>query len=405
VSDFRILVIDRDPSTINYLQVEFLKLDQEILSAKTIKEGLILAYQNRPHVIIIDPILRENLQDFIGKIKRDWRLSRCKIIAFSSITMTDELQHALSLGFHHFFKKEGESVKFLIQKTLEAAEKARSGLEEKENIELRNTPEATKSELKAKIGKTIVFISGKGGIGTSSLCANVAHLSNINQEKNTILVDLVLPIGSLETIVGTTDAVDIVEASKLNNPDDIIPFLKNNLKKPPNWNFRILAGSDSPSRSDQLVISQIFIILDALKKFADLVFVDLGKTLSRISLPIIKSADQIVLTLSLDETTVAHTLEVQKFLKEQGVDQSQLYYLINRAVGLEGLSKSQVEEILGSVIQLAIPYMGGNFTLANNLHQPVSDKFPQDAVSISLRQASDDIIRKIEQRTSKMEFF
>jgi hypothetical protein len=74
-------------------------------------------------------------------------------------------------------------------------------------------------------------------------------------------------------------------------------------------------------------------------------------------------------------------------------------------VGLEGLSKSEVESILGRVIQLTVPYMGSNFTLANNLHLPVSEKFPQDAVSISLRQASDEIFQKIEQRTTKMGFF
>ena len=44
-----------------------------------------------------------------------------------------------------------------------------------------------------------------------------------------------------------------------------------------------------------------------------------GKTLSRISLPIIKAADQIVITLSLDQTTVEHTKTVWKFLQENGI--------------------------------------------------------------------------------------
>ncbi len=138
---------------------------------------------------------------------------------------------------------------------------------------------------------------------------------------------------------------------------------------------------------------------------SDYLFIDLGKTLSRISIPIIKDADQIVLTLSLDQTTVEHTKAVWKFLKEQGIDRNQIYFLINRAVGLEGIKKSEAEETLGTAIQLAIPYMGSNFTLANNLHQPVADKFPQDAVTMSLQQAAEDIIEKIEKSASNLDYF
>ena len=204
--------------------------------------------------------------------------------------------------------------------------------------------------------------------------------------------------------MGLQETVDIVQATTYDHSKDIRNFLIENLATPHNWNFRLLAGSDSPAQSGNLDVSRILIVLNALKQISDYIFIDLGKTLSQISLPIIKSADQIVLTLSLDQTTVEHTKTVWKFLQSQGVEKNRVYFLINRAVGLEGLTKSQVEEILGTVIQLAIPYMGGNFTLANNLHQPVVDKFPQDSVSISLRQASDEISRRIQQITSKMEY-
>ncbi len=122
-------------------------------------------------------------------------------------------------------------------------------------------------------------------------------------------------------------------------------------------------------------------------------------------MPAILSADLIVLTLSLDQMTVEQTKAVWEFLKKKGVTQQQVYFLINRAVGLEGLPKSEVEKILGTTIQLAVPYMGNDFTLANNLNQPIADKFPQDAVTISLRQASDEMFRKIEMRTQKTEYF
>jgi hypothetical protein len=49
--------------------------------------------------------------------------------------------------------------------------------------------------------------------------------------------------------------------------------------------------------------------------------------------------------------------------------------------------------------------MGRNFTLSNNLNVPIAEKFPQDAVTISLRQASDEMFRKIESQNKTLDFF
>ena len=55
-----------------------------------------------------------------------------------------------------------------------------------------------------------------------------------------------------------------------------------------------------------------------------------------------------------------------------------MYAILNRAVGLEGLTRTEAEKIIGLEIKTAVPYLGGNFTLANNQHQPFSLKFPKD---------------------------
>ena len=403
MAGYRILLIDQDRSTTRYLEQEFNKIGLKVFIANSLKEGLIYAYQQRPQVVILDPPINDpNLKEFISKAKTDWRISKSKLIAFSSLNSTDDIQSALTLGFHDYVTKERNSVPVLIRKVLAAAEASMNEIQSPSNMP---STEERPSDSLASPGKTIAFLSGKGGIGTSSLCANIAHTININKTQRTTVLDMVLPIGSLSTIVGLEDTVNIVQATTYDYTKDLILFLSETLAKPVNWNFRLLAGTESPAEADTLDASRIFIVLEALKHISDYVFIDLGKTLSRISLPIIKSADQIVLTLSLDQTTVKHTKSILDFLQSEGVEKNQIYFLINRAVGLEGLAKSQVEDIMGTAIQLAIPYMGSNFTLANNLHQPVVDKFPQDSVSISLRQVSDEITRRIQQSVSGMEYF
>jgi len=408
MNPYRALIIDPDPASTKFLKQEFEKGRFQVFQANSDKEGMILAYQHRPHVIIMDPVFEESaIKELFTRLRKDWRLSRAKIFAFSSLQSPAEIQKAIDLGFDEFLTKEAHALPKLIQLANTAAKEARNKTTSSLPGTTKNVVQADPAEESSTsaTGKTIIFLSSKGGIGTSSLCANIAHISAQDDQRHLAVVDLVLPIGSLEAIVGTHDSVNIGQAAEMAKETNISDFLQESLVEPQNWNFNFLAGSRTPEESDKLDITQIPLILDAMRRIHDVIFIDLGKSLSRISMPAILSADLIVLTLSLDKTTVEQTKSVWEFLKKKGIKEDKIYFLINRSISLEGLTKAEVEEILGSTIQLAIPYMGRNFSLSNNLNQPIADKFPQDAVTISLRQASDEMFRKIEGSEKTMDFF
>ena len=104
-----------------------MKAGYDTYSASSDKEGLILAYQHRPHVIIIDPANQEpNYQELISKLRKDRRLARTKIFAFSSLKSPEEIQNALNLGFDEYLAKESHALQKLIEITQQAAKAARS---------------------------------------------------------------------------------------------------------------------------------------------------------------------------------------------------------------------------------------------------------------------------------------
>jgi MinD-like ATPase involved in chromosome partitioning or flagellar assembly/CheY-like chemotaxis protein len=403
VSEYRVIIIDPDPTTTNYLAYEFGKAGLVVFSTNNAKEGLVLAYQQRPHVIILEPTITEiSAEEFLTKIRKDRRTERTRVIAFSSLTDPEEIQAAIDLEFHHYMSKDGASVDILIDIVKDAAEAARTQAEHqffKQKVEVVETPEPEpeKVVIPSGSGKLVVFLSAKGGIGTSSICANLAHVYSQQTESDVALMDLVLPIGSIASIVGYSGPLNIVEAAAMTSAEASFEYLRDSLPKPDPWSFQLLAGSPSPQDAAELEVSNIPVILNNLRKIYDCVFVDLGKALSRISIPILSAASQIVLMLSLDQTTVTHTKSVWDFLRSEGITKEEIYFLINRAVGLEGLKKTEVEEQLGTKIQLALPHMGRDFALANNLNQPVNLKFPQDAVSFSLVQAAEEIEERIQQ--------
>jgi hypothetical protein len=74
---------------------------------------------------------------------------------------------------------------------------------------------------------------------------------------------------------------------------------------------------------------------------------------------------------------------------------------LNRAVGLEGVTKSEAEGIIGIPIKMTMPYMGSNFTLANNLNQPITTKYPRDTASIVLKDAAESMVKLAHQLRSR----
>jgi MinD-like ATPase involved in chromosome partitioning or flagellar assembly len=155
--------------------------------------------------------------------------------------------------------------------------------------------------------------------------------------------------------------------------------------------LHVLAGSPDPETGNLLAFDRVDRIITAIRETYDYVFVDLGRSLSRISLPIIQRSNLIALILSTDLASVALTKTVIEYLTNQGVDPERIYLILNRAVGLEGLTKAEAEQILGMHIRVTMPYMGGNFTLANNRHEPVVNKFPDDSFAITLSQGTSEL--------------
>jgi pilus assembly protein CpaE len=228
---------------------------------------------------------------------------------------------------------------------------------------------------------------------------------NIQQsqpEARVVVADLVLPIGSIGPIVGSEGTLNLVTVADLPAEQTNAEYFYKNLPKPDGWQYQVLTGSPDPEHGNSIRGERINQIVEMLCSAYDFVILDIGRSLSRISLPLIQKADLIVLIVSTDQSTVKLTKTVYDYLQTQGVSSQNVYAILNRALGLEGMTKAQAEEIIGLPIKTTMPYMAGNFALANNLNQPITLKYPTDTASIILKGAAEEIVnlaRRIRQET------
>ncbi len=364
-----VLVIDCDFASRNFLATTLRKSGYTVLSASLGKEGLISAWRDQPNIIILDPALPDLTGlELITRLRQDRRTSKVMLIVLSSRDDPQEMNTLLNAGCSEYLVKSSQT----LQKLSELLPRFAAG----------------ENPVPIKRGRLFVFLSAKGGTGTSSLCANIAmSLASEDTDRKVALVDLVLPIGSIAHIVGYGDPLNLATATTL-DPGQITPeYFKDNLPYIPGWYFNLLAGAPDPESANKLSGDRISEIVNAIVESYDFVFVDLGRSLSRISMPIIQKAEIIVLILSTDLATADLTLTVLEYLKTQGVDPNRIYLIQNRAVGLEGLTKAELEKKLGLSIGVTMPYMGDNFTVANNRHEPLASRFRDDLAALLLKQA------------------
>lgn len=365
-----IQIIDGDAASRAYLTSMLHKSGYDVFATSLGREGLISAWKDPPDIIIFDPVLPDLTGlDLVNRIRQDRRTAKVPCIALTSRQDSHDMNALLAVGCNEYLGKSDQALPRLLELI----------------------PRVLRGETTAprKRGILIAFVSAKGGMGTSSLCANIAMcLGSEKIETRVAVMDLVLPIGSIADIVGYTNHLNLTTVAMQDSVKTPATFFKDNLPRVPNWYFHLLAGSPNPDSSNQLAVDRLDEILNAILESYDYTLVDMGRALSQISLPVIQKADVVVLIVGTDLSSVIQTQTVWEYLKNQGIDPRRLYVLQNRAVGLEGLTKTEFEQMTGMHIRLTMPYMSGNFTIANNRHEPVVTKFPNDSSTFILKQAS-----------------
>jgi Flp pilus assembly CpaE family ATPase len=382
-----ILLVDENTASRSFLSNTLREKQYKVLEASSAKDALISAWRDEPDLILFDPVLTDlKDEEFITKLRNNPRTKKTPLIALSSDPGPTRREVCIHAGVDEYILKSSQAL---------------SSLEEilKRTFSMNVVKEPPRADQAP--GLLVAFLSAKGGTGTSSLCANIAM--NIKQKQpgvRVVVVDLVLPIGSIGQIVGYEGSFNIVTIADLPDAQTTGDYFYKNLPRPELWQFQLLAGSPDPHKGNALNVNRIGRIIETLRSAYDFVILDLGRSLSRISLPLIQQADLIALIVSTDHSTVKLTKTVWEYLQSQGVDHQKVYAILNRSNGQEGATKSEVEAMIGLPVKTTMPYMFGNFALANNLHQPITIKYPNDTASIIMKDLGTDIVKTVQRLRS-----
>jgi pilus assembly protein CpaE len=370
----RILVIDEDLRSRKFVAQVLRLLGHTAIEAGSGKEGLEAAWSQDPELIIADPLLSDVPgEQLASRLRADARSASIPLVALSKNARTARLRSWLDSGFDDYLVKSPDVVPVLQESIKEL---------------LGSGPRQAR-----KGGLLIAFFSAKGGAGTTSICANLAAcFPSIEPSSRVVVADLVLPMGSVAGIVGYEGEDDLESVSQIQAKNKTTELLRSRLRPINFWSFHLVAGCNDPERARALNFVRIGKVVSSLRAVYDYVILDVGRSLSRISMPVLEAADVVAIVATAEPDSVRLTKAAWEYLSAKGVKRESAFLILNRPTLSDVVSREEVEATIGLRVRTAIPNLREDLSLANRLHRPYVSKFPGDANSLTFMQTAQALI-------------
>jgi len=271
---------------------------------------------------------------------------------------------------------------------------------------LVDPPEPCRS-LEAPVGtRSLVFTSGKGGVGTSNLALNLAiALSECGSR--VVLVDADLGLANIDLLCGlapTSDLGDVL-AGECSVADTIVTGPGEIKIVPGAHGTRTLVEmlGDGPSR----IVSE----LETLEAEADFLLVDSGSGLGPGVATLAGAADQLVVVTTPEPTSLADAHAViGRFRRLSGP--SRLRTVINQAASaaeaadVQSRLDASSRQFLGTVVKgLGYVRSDPHVPLAVRMRKPFVLAYPSSIASKGVRRLARDLIDEHSPRSPRPGFF
>ncbi len=375
----KILIVEGDSVTRSWLQGRLERENYAVSTAERGQAALDQITREQPDLIVMDVVLADmdGLQ-LLRRLRQDPALKELRVIVLSRKASPDDMVAGLSAGADDYLaKRPGADVDLVSKIRVQLA-----------------MPRAASTAAPARSGRVFAFCSGKGGTGTTSVCVNAAYaMTRLEPNAQVLLVDMVLPVGTVGSSVGYESEKTIAQLTQVQGEMDRA-LVDQYVSPPTRWGFRVLLSTQDPHEATQLEARQIVPLFDTLRTMYDYVFADFGRTLSRISLPVMRTAQRVVLILGSDVNNVKLSRSMLDYFESLGISRDRLLLIANRTVGRVWISKEEIEQELALSLAGTIPHETEHMTLAINAGMPFMAKFPERTASI----AFSDLARLLQKR-------
>lgn len=242
--------------------------------------------------------------------------------------------------------------------------------------------------------RVLSVTSGKGGVGKTSLVANLA-VSFARRGRKVLLIDADLGLANVDILFGLAPRANIQHLlSGEREIDDIL------VEGP--GGIRILPASSGIYELTHLSSEQRILLLshlDSLEDRFDIVLIDTGAGIASNVMYFNAAAQEVFVVVTPDNTSIADAYALIKVLT-RNFGEKRFQILLNMAQNeFEAVNTfRKIERAAGKFLELSLAYAGfiprdDHVRQAANLQKPVVLEFPASSAARSLRFVAEEILR------------
>ncbi len=362
----RILVVNDDPIIIQITAKVLSASGYEVFKATSGPDALRQVDEVRPELVILDVMMPEmNGYEVCRHLRAKAITARLPIMMLTAQESVEEKVRGLEAGADDY-----------VTKPFQPAE-----LQARVKVLLRRalTTEGGATQL---AGKVIAAFSLRGGVGVSTLTANLA--TGLAQMWNcpTVLVDLSLMAGHSALMLNLAQRNTWADLTRM-PPDEIDVELVSELLLPHGSGAFLLAAPRKPEDSELVTGERVTRVLTVLRERYHYVVLDLPHDFRETTLAGLDMAHEILAMMSPDLASVLSTASALDIFETLHYPRDIIKLVLNQTFERNALTQKVIEEALKRPFSLVIPH-SDDVPQSVNAGKPVVMTSPSTPVGVVL---------------------
>ncbi len=348
-----IIVDDIAETRENFRKLLQFESDIEVVgTARTGREGIELAKEVKPDVVMMDI----NMPDMDGitatEIIRK-EVPHAQIVILSVQGDPNYMRRAMLAGARDFLTKPP-----MVDELIAAIRRAGAmAHEEREKAAAKFPGQAgARGEFLSPIltlGKIIVVYSPKGGVGCTTVAANLAVILH-NSETQTVLVDGNLQFGDVAVMLNERSKNSVADLAP--RADELDPeVVEEVLITHGSSGVKVLTSPSRPEEAENVNGEAFSKVLTYLRRLYSYVIVDTSSTLTDAVLSAIDVSDLIVVLATQDIPSINNVRRFLDLIDILEIDRNHILFVMNRFDKRIGITPEAVSENLKQPVELVLP--------------------------------------------------
>ena len=354
----KILIVDDDLDTLRLVGLMLQRQGYQISAATNGQQGLEKAFEEHPDLILLDVMMPDiDGYEVTRRLRNNPDMVDTPILMFTAKAQLDDKVTGFEVGVNDYLTKPTHPSELQARvKTL----LARVG--EKKSPSTRG----------GNKGYVIGVLSARGGLGITTLAANLAAGLMIKTKDEVIVAEMLPGQGSLALELGLESTIGLVDLLSLGKVSEITSDKVRESLMNHGSGLKVLLASDRPR--DMHLTSQVSnyeALVFRLSDLARFTILDLGLGIQPFANNILPLCDEVLIIVEGVPNTITHTKALVEDIATMGVHKRAINVILNNRVRSNTqLPSSEVQTKLDHVIIGTLTPAPELFSQASQMQTP-----------------------------------